>query len=197
MSNSLFSTPPGSVKTLRAYHKEPLSSINFDDTLAQLNDESDRAKILLLSAILDDLLTYRLENCIKVDLTNEDFKHIFRFEGPMGTFSSKTELAYVFGFIDIKTAKQLNTMREMRNACAHSMYTLSFDVPELANVAKHLFKPVGVFSPKEDTAQGIRDALIAEMPILFRCLLTGSREDAIAWAGKLDIDIRTDAQGFP
>ena len=75
----------------------------------------------------------------------------------------------------------------MRNTCAHSKYSLSFAVPELAN-AKHLFKPIGVFSPKEDTAQGIRDAFIAEMPILFRTLLTGSREDAIAWGGKLADD---------
>ena len=79
-------------------------------------------------------------------------------------------------------------MREMRNACAHSKYTLSFGVPELANVAKRLFKPIGVFSPKEDSDQGIREAFIAEMPILFRTLVVGSREEAIEWARKLAAD---------
>jgi hypothetical protein len=187
MPNSLFSVP-GSVKTLRAYHKEPLSSIGFDKLLEQLNNESDRAKIILLASILDDMLTYRIEHCIQVTLTAKEWEHIFRFEGPMGTFSSKIEIAYIFGCIDIKTAKQLNTMREMRNACAHSKYSLSFAVLELANVVKHLFKPIGVFSPKEDTAQGIRDAFIAEMSILFHTLVTGSREDAIAWARKLADD---------
>jgi hypothetical protein len=186
-NNPLFPVP-GSVKTLRDYYKEPIGSIDFDKLHEELNNESDRAKIILLSSILDDMLTYRMEHCININLTEKQWEYIFRFEGPMGTFSSKIEIAYVFGCIDIKTAKQLNTMREMRNACAHSKYTLSFDAPELANVAKHLFKPIGVFSPKEDTAQGIRDAFIAEMPILFRTLVTGSREDAIAWARKLADD---------
>jgi hypothetical protein len=118
MSNSLFSIP-GSVKTLRAYHKERISSINFDEVLARLNNESDRAKVILLAAILEDVLAYRIETCINVNLTEQQWEHIFRFEGPMGSFSSKIEIAYVFGFIDINTAKQLDTMREMRNACAH------------------------------------------------------------------------------
>jgi len=170
----------GSTKRLRAYYRERLTVINFDELLLRLHQESDRAKIILLSSILDDLLEYRLSKRIKPSINTEQTDYLFRFEGPLGTFSSRIELGYAFGFIEPDIASQLNTIREMRNACAHSKFVLSFDNEELRNVAKHMFKPSGLFYPLTDDAAGFRQAFLAEMPPMFFTLTYGSRRKAIA-----------------
>jgi hypothetical protein len=69
----------------------------------------------------------------------------------------------------------------MRNACAHSKFGLSFDAPILADVVKQLFKPLGLVALKEDTADGIREAFIAEMLALLQTLADGSRDKATEW----------------
>jgi hypothetical protein len=183
MANSLFPVG-GAVKALRAYHKERLSEIDFDDLLLRLHKETDRAKIILLSTILEDLLEYHIASCIKVKLTPPQTEYVFRLDGPLATFSSRIELAYVFGFVEPEIARQLNVIREMRNACAHSKYELSFDHGVLSNVAKAMFKPIGLFAPHSQSSADVRHTFLAEMKPLFFTLIYGSRQAAIDYLRK-------------
>jgi hypothetical protein len=103
-----------------------------------------------------------------LEVKEKQLDYTFRFDGPLGRFAYKTELAYVFGLMDKDVAIQLNLIREMRNACARSKYKLSLEMPVLADVAILLFKPLGVVSPKENTAEGIRTAFLAECLHFYR-----------------------------
>jgi hypothetical protein len=180
MADLLFPTSP-TVKKLRAYYQDKLENVDIAHIRDVLSKESDRAIAILAGSILDDLLQYRIEKALHVEVTEAQARHIFRYEGPIGAFSHRIEIAYIFGIIDKLTARQLQLIREMRNACAHSIFELSFDKPELANVAKMLFRPNGVVELLNDTAAGIRDALLREFPTLIMILTLGSRESGIIW----------------
>jgi hypothetical protein len=170
----MFNTP-NAVKTLRRHWKR--KDLPNPALLAkELHAESDRAAVVLSSAILDDALTYRLINAFSVKPTDDEIDYIFRFEGPLGSFSSKIEIAYLFGCIDDNTRSQLNDIREMRNACAHTKQIISFELPELANVAKRLFHPRGLVVSKLDTREQIRRAFIIEVLAILSVLVEGSRE---------------------
>lgn len=175
----MFNTPK-SVKSLRAYYKDRLAAVSDAQLMAELNGESDRAAVILASSILDDVLTFRLCKSFWFSPDEQQFNHAFRSEGPLGTFSARIELAFLFGFIDELTRSQLDDIREMRNACAHSHRPIDFSVLELANVAKRLFHPRGVATLNEHTRAGIKGAFIMEFAILYHILLEGSRKAGIA-----------------
>ena len=89
-------------------------------------------------------------------------------------YSARMEIACVFGFIEDATYQQLNIIREMRNACAHSKHAMVFSDPILANVAKRLFHPLG-FIPQPEAGEDIKGAFLIEGILLFNTLLYGSR----------------------
>jgi DNA-binding MltR family transcriptional regulator len=181
MATGMFNTS-NAVKTLRRYWKNRASLPDPATLSRALNHESDRAAVILASAILDDVLTMVLAQrfAIKIDETQSDY--VFRYEGPLGSFSSRVEIAYLFGIIEEATRSQLSDIREMRNACAHSKQTLTFAHKELANVAKRLFKPRGVTPLAEDTRDAIRHAFMIEFVFINFILIYGSRKRGIAEA---------------
>jgi hypothetical protein len=175
----MFSTP-GSVKTLRAYYKKRDIPPSPEYLKAELQGESDRAIVILLSALLDDALTNNIALHLAFKPDETQYNWVFRFEGPLGTFSARIELAYLFGFIDELTRSQLDDIREMRNACAHTKHQIDFGVPELANVAKRLFRPRGLSPLETDSRKEIRSTFVMEFTFLYYILLEGSREKGIA-----------------
>jgi len=173
---SIYQTP-NSVKTLRAYYKDRALP-DVAHVAAELNGISDRASVILLAAILDDLLNFRITQSITAQLNDDDMTHAFRFEGPLGALSHRIEIAYLFGSIELATYKELNIIREMRNACAHSSFVLNFTKPEMANVAKRLFAPHGVVSLPQDTPDDIKSAFVTAGLFLIQTLAHGSRAEA-------------------
>jgi len=171
---------PGSVKSLRRYYKDKLTVPSADGLVAELAGESDRAAIILLTALIESALAYRIGSSLSFRPNEAQFDHAFRFEGPLGTFSARIEIAFLFGLIDETTRTQLDLVREMRNACAHSKYEMHFGVQELANVAKRLFRPLGVAHPIDHSRKSLREAFTIEAMIIFYVLVEGSREQGIA-----------------
>lgn len=165
-----------SIKSLRQYYKDKLAELNIEQFSAEVTGHSDRAFVILLTSILEDVLTFRIARHLSFVPDEAQFDYIFRFEGPLGTFSARTEIAYLFGFIDECTRSQISDMREMRNACAHSKRPIDFDVPELASVAKRLFHPNGVVVLSGETRSDIRRAFFTEFLFLYHILMEGSRD---------------------
>lgn len=171
----MFKTP-NSVKTLRAYYKNRNVPPNPEYLKAEVQGESDRAIVILLCSLLDDVLTLLISRRLSFNPTEEQYDYVFRFEGPLGTFANRIEIAFIFGLIDELTRSQLTDIREMRNACAHTKHQIDFGVPELANVAKRLFRPQGLSPLEDDSREEIRATFIMEFTFLYYILLEGSRE---------------------
>jgi DNA-binding MltR family transcriptional regulator len=134
--------------------------------------------------LLDDLLTACLSKRFCISPTEKEVSAAFRFEGPLGTFSAKMEVACLFGFIEDETYQQLYIIREMRNACAHSKRSVDFSSKAIINVVRKLFGPLGI-TPVEiiDFQNGsilqIRQILkylfLLESMFVCSCLFAGSR----------------------
>jgi Mannitol repressor len=67
-----------------------------------------------------------------VNLSKEDHDTLFLGLGPLASFRAKTQLAFALGIIGPKTRHDLDSMREIRNALAHTGLKIDFDTPEVA-----------------------------------------------------------------
>ena len=167
---------PASVRSLRAYWKDRANPETPDHFVSELMGQSDRASVVLMGSQLDDALTFRLSQAMAFHLDGKHFEDAFRYDGPLGSFSARIDMAYLFGVIDNRTRSQLNDFREMRNACAHSKHKIDFSIPQLCEVAKRVFQPTGFFPPPKDSP-GIKTILILEFLVIYHTLLSGSREE--------------------
>jgi hypothetical protein len=129
-----------------------------------------------MAAMLDDALTYRLSFSLAFEPSQTDFERIFRFEGPLGTFSARMEIAFLIGAIEADTYTQLKMIREMRNACAHSKQPLTFKEIALKNVTKRLFKAGGLLKPAAGEDDELKGAFVVESMFIYYSLYEGSRE---------------------
>lgn len=155
----------------------------MDAVFKELQGESDRAAVILVAAHLEDSLMIKVMSRMRKPpdgSTIEYYDDVFAPNRPLGSFSAKIDAAYFFEIIDDTMRAQLNDVREMRNACAHSQHPISFADSALVNVCKRIFAPTGVMQieagagPKE-----IRLAFVLEYVILELSIFLGSQEAAI------------------
>jgi DNA-binding MltR family transcriptional regulator len=102
----------------------------------QITNDSDRAAGLVAAAIVEQ----RLEEIIKFWLEKdvEVQEKLFRFSGPLGTFSVKIDLAYLMGIITPEGRKDLIKLKDIRNDFAHKLEVDSFKVQSIADRCKSL-----------------------------------------------------------
>jgi len=176
---SLIPKTAGSVKTLRQYWKDRYAEPNAEHFRKEINGESDRAVVILVATMIDDWLAHAINERAVIKANPDEMEYMFRFEGPMGSFSARIEIAYIFGVIDERTMNQVDVIREMRNACAHSKRGITFAMPVLSNVLKRILKPNGEISLLGTSGKDMRDAFISEAIIIISILQEGSREKGI------------------
>ncbi len=164
------------VQSLRRFYKDRLVLVDKADLQAELTGASDRSVIITLGAFLDDVLTVLIAKNIRRQSTKAEFDDAFRFEGPLGSFSARIEIAYLFKLIDETIRGQLGDIREARNACAHSKRPINFSTPELANVCKRILHPKGAFRLRGETPLDLKKAFTAECLFLHGVLQWGRDE---------------------
>jgi hypothetical protein len=139
---------------------------------------SDRSVVITLGAFLDGAIEFMIAQNTRPQSTRSEFDDAFGINGPLGTFSARIEIAYLFKLIDETVRDQLNVIRELRNACAHSKRPISFATAELANVCKRILHPTGMFRLRGDSAEDIKSAFTAECLLLHNVLIFG-RDEAV------------------
>lgn len=97
-----------------------------------LYEESDRGCVLVSASILDDTLDILLKQILKrKKLSNNKIKDITNFTGPLGTFSSRIVMSYVFSVISCELYENLEIIRRIRNDFAHGYDRTDFSQSEL------------------------------------------------------------------
>lgn len=91
-----------------------------------LEKESQRGKIILLAAHVDEVLCRMLKAFLKSPRKAKDDK-LFNVMGPLSTFAGRIEMAYRLGLISRDAADCYDILRNIRNDCAHKMQPYSFD----------------------------------------------------------------------
>jgi hypothetical protein len=103
--------------------------LNNDEWLvefyAALKPESQRGKIIILTALIDDLLCEMLNAFLKRSRTKED--KLFTQLGALGHFAARIEMAHRLGLISQDAANCYDMLRKIRNDCAHNSKNYSFD----------------------------------------------------------------------
>lgn len=125
------------VRALRTVSRQSASEEDLEALMGELNGDSDRAVMILLGTYVEDMLSAVLEGRMR-PLTRDEEDAIFGHNGPLATFSAKINLAYGLSILGPETRDALNKIRELRNACAHSMRPLSFATKEVVDVARSL-----------------------------------------------------------
>ncbi len=101
----------------------PISAIDnklVKESFKSLNHESDRGAVLVSIAILDEMITTRLEEL----LHHGNSKTRARFlKSP---FSAKVDLLYCLGHIQERIHSDLKLLNRLRNKCAHEWNTFHF-----------------------------------------------------------------------
>ncbi|MGH7097780.1 MAG: hypothetical protein ACREE4_09005 [Stellaceae bacterium] len=116
---------------------------------AEIYGANDRARAVMLSAILETSLESFLKSKARPALNADDTRLLFDWGGPLGEFASKILIGYVFNLYGPDTRHDLDLVRLMRNEFAHSRRSFDFTTPEVAAVCTHLRSPdsPGAFIP--------------------------------------------------
>lgn len=93
----------------------------------ELMSESDRGSVIVGAAILEKALTRIIEFEFKKNgLSNRYIVKAFDGNGPLGTLSSRIQIARGFGLISDDAFRDLMMVRKLRNEFAHSDSHCSF-----------------------------------------------------------------------
>ncbi len=105
----------------------------------------DRTCGILAGALLDNLLFDLLQRCLPESPVS-DRAALFAFNGPLGPFANKIQLAHFMGLITVGDVMTLNVIKDIRNLCAHSLgfredQVIDFKHPSVIERLKKLYSP--------------------------------------------------------
>lgn len=108
--------------------REEISKVEFDlsdsiNVFKQLRKETDTGIATIFSAYLDECLKMLFDHQIT---SNKQTNDIFSFNGPLGTFSSRIDIALAFRFISKTSYDRLTNFRKIRNDFAHNPFGINF-----------------------------------------------------------------------
>jgi hypothetical protein len=98
----------------------------------EFKSESDRACVILSSAMLDQTLANLLKKHLAPIATSKD-GFIEEPSGPIYSFSARIDLAHRVGLISTKFCRDLHKIRDIRNDFAHDIAGCSFKNPSVCD----------------------------------------------------------------
>lgn len=100
---------------------------HFDKVFPIIIEESDRGAVLLAASQVDLILEKALKTLAPTEMSNNKLNPIFSYTGPLGTFSSKINMAYYFRIINKDVWSALHCLRDIRNTVAHDCITFTIE----------------------------------------------------------------------
>jgi DNA-binding MltR family transcriptional regulator len=101
-----------------------------------LSGESDRGCALMAAAFLDGQLEKLLRQTFVASERIAD--DLLGPSKPIGTFSSRIDLAFMLGFLSEQQRRDLHLIRKIRNDFGHNPSPITFDHPPIANRCREL-----------------------------------------------------------
>lgn len=98
--------------------------------------ESDRSVALISVAFLETHIEEAIKTKIHGDAAH--IKKCFQFNGPLGTFSSKIDMALCLGLINKVIYKEITLFRKIRNKFAHEYEELNFQTDSILSLVSQI-----------------------------------------------------------
>lgn len=76
-----------------------------------------------------------------VDLKKSDYRALFEGTAPLSSFSAKIKIAHALGVLNDGCKKDLEVIKDIRNAFAHSIAEIDFATPDIAKFCKRIRFP--------------------------------------------------------
>ena len=148
---------PESIETLRKLTRTyPDTSEMYAMIRLLTKPGAERALAITVSALLERALEACIISALKWPTAekeaNKEVKGLFYGEGPLSSFSAKIKIGYALGLYGKVVRDDLDTIREVRNAFAHSTAHIDFRTAAVAVVCSRLrlFESI---MPDETTSQ--------------------------------------------
>jgi DNA-binding MltR family transcriptional regulator len=111
-------------------------SKDVESALREIETDSDRAAAIVAATLVDEHLTLALRHSLHQNksIANEMFSN----SGPLGSFASKINLAFLIGIFSIKCHKELNTIKRIRNLFAHNLTISGCESEQVNDLVKNL-----------------------------------------------------------
>lgn len=125
-----------------------------------------------------EFLNVSIRELLEASLVNDTrmLSQMFRPSGPLGSFDSRIELAFLLGLIGSDTRRELALFRKIRNEFAHSVTELSFDTDSIANRCRELsFGLWGPLGANRSNRGRFTGALMAVLSIIHGATLNAKR----------------------
>lgn len=90
----------------------------LQDILQEISCHPIRSSIITAAALIETMLEQLLDKFL---VATSNKKELFDYQGCLGTFSAKIEMAYALGLISKELHDDMNLFRKIRNDCAHSL----------------------------------------------------------------------------
>jgi DNA-binding MltR family transcriptional regulator len=133
-SESLMQRDNAALTKLKAYiNSGSLVGPEVDAHWKELTGTSDRLVAILAATAIEGALTGVLKQKMP-SLTKTLEKSIFGHRGPLESLSAKADVAAALGLIDGPTHRNVDYIREIRNAFAHTLKPLRFTTPVVREV---------------------------------------------------------------
>lgn len=107
-------------------------------------EESDRGKVILGAARLDDLLRLLISRAL---INGDDASQDDILDRTLQSFGAKISSAYRFGLISETEYKNLQIIKDIRNGFAHNLHDISFNHEWVMKQCSSFFLPEP-FTPK-------------------------------------------------
>lgn len=174
------------IEALRRYAKKGSITYEVADMADALMDESDRGVVVFLGSLLEDLLLERVLKALGSLGGRLDQKDLTRTGGVLGSIERRLVLGMTLGSIDEEMVDMLQTVAELRNACAHSRQDIGFLTPELKNVLALLFTDENADEVRQaNDALAVRWMFIVAFVYIAALLQGESPKDAAAKSQRL------------
>jgi DNA-binding MltR family transcriptional regulator len=116
-----------------------LSETDFEEYFDDVQNSHDRSAVVIVVAQIE----YQLQRLLTTYLPNNDVAPFLFENGPLSGLYAKNVLAFGMGLIDKKTFDDLEIIRRIRNAFAHSPAPIKFlDGPVLTECRKLSGHPI-------------------------------------------------------
>jgi DNA-binding MltR family transcriptional regulator len=107
----------------------------FDRMVKGLRKESDRGKVLIAVAFVDESLKQILEEFLA---TGKTANKMLKVDGMLGSYQSRIDMSYVLGLIDVKEKEVLEVFGKARNDLAHRWEEIDWSDKKLLAKLKEL-----------------------------------------------------------
>jgi len=133
-------SPFAKIGTLRDLSRSAVQLEEFELFMKEIRRGSDRSAAILVALHTQDDVTRLVCSNLEGLFDEGLMKELMKQNAPLGSFYSATLLAFAMGLIDETTKKQLNLIRDIRNAFAHALRPISFKTPEIVEACEKLHR---------------------------------------------------------